>query len=78
MGGRHRNWLRKENIMKCSAEYVIGCMVTTTREEGKGWMTLSAVRDSHRQPIAITTTWSFLLACEQRRCDVIAQPPRCS
>jgi hypothetical protein len=78
MGGRHRNLLRKEKVMKCSAKYVIGGMATTTREKGKGRMTLSAVRDSPRQPIAITTTWSFLLACEQRRCDVIAQPPRCS
>ena len=58
-----------------SADYVSGCMATTTREEGKGWMTLSAVRGSHRQSIAITITWSFLMACEQRRCDVTAQPP---
>jgi hypothetical protein len=75
MGSKHLNWLRKEKVMKCSAEYVLGCMTTTTREEGKGWMTLSAMRDSHRQLISITITWSFLMACEQRRCDVIAQPP---
>jgi hypothetical protein len=75
MSGRHRNWFRKEKVMKCSAEYVIGRMATTTREAGKGWMTRSAVRDSHRQPMVITTTWSFLLACEQRRHDVIAQTP---
>jgi len=44
MGGRHRDWLRKEKVMKVRPAMLVAVWQQTTWEEGKGWMTLSAVR----------------------------------
>jgi hypothetical protein len=41
-------WLHmSQRLIKRLTENVIGSMATTTRGQGKGWMTLSAVRDTH-------------------------------